>query len=201
MKDKQKPLVICITGKMGSGKSTVARMFREHFGIPVYNADERAKALMHGERLKKEIISVFGEKSFKNDVLNRQWLAEKVFHDEELLKKLEAIVHPAVYEDFLRWKEAHHEKNYVILENAILFKSGMDRFCDWIIYVRAGDKTLIERIKQRDGLSERQIKARWRHQPLNVNKIKKRVLFIDNDNTLDDLLIKIKKIYLKIDDN
>lgn len=152
-----------LTGGIGSGKSTVCAMLRER-GVAVYNSDERAKELMNSDTaIKQRIIARFGAESFADGVLNRAYLAQRVFASEEELAALNAIVHPRVMEDFAAWAESA-EGEYVVLESAILFESGFDSQVDMVVAIMAPDELRIERAMQRDGVTREQVEERMRRQ-------------------------------------
>lgn len=152
-----------LTGGIGSGKSTVCAMLRER-GVAVYNSDERAKELMNSDTaIKQRIIARFGAESFADGVLNRAYLAQRVFASEEELAALNAIVHPLVIEDFASWAESA-EGEYVVLESAILFESGFDSQVDMVVAIMAPDELRIERAMQRDGVTREQVEERMRRQ-------------------------------------
>lgn len=154
---------IAICGGIGSGKSTVCQMFAER-GVAIYDSDSRAKALMNeSEPLRKALMAEFGTGCYEGGVLNRPYLAQRVFASPEQLAKLNAIVHPAVKEDFLRWAE-EQSGDYVILESAILYESGFDSLVDKVVAVLAPLPLRIERAMQRDGASREQIEARIKAQ-------------------------------------
>lgn len=154
---------IAICGGIGSGKSTICRMFEER-GVAIYDSDARAKTLMNeSESLRAALIAEFGEECYSDGVLNRAVLASKVFGSEEQLAKLNSIVHPAVKEDYLRWHE-EQEGDYTILESAILFESGFDDLVDKSVAVLAPLPLRIERAMQRDGATREQIEARIKAQ-------------------------------------
>lgn len=154
---------VAVCGGIGSGKSTVCRMFAER-GVALYDSDSRAKALMNeSESLRLELIAEFGEECYEGGLLNRPLLAEKVFGSDEKLARLNAIVHPAVKEDFLRWAD-EQEGEYCILESAILFESGFDKLVDKIVAVLAPISLRIERAMQRDGATREQVEARIKAQ-------------------------------------
>ena len=134
-------------------------MFAER-GAAVYDSDSRAKALMNeSAELREALVAEFGAECYEGGVLNRLYLAEKVFGSEEQLSKLNSIVHPAVKADFLRWAE-EQEGDYCILETAILFESGFDAVVDCSVAVLAPMPLRIERAMQRDGATKEQIEAR-----------------------------------------
>lgn len=152
-----------LTGGIGSGKSTVCAMLRER-GVAVYSSDERAKELMNSDStIKERIIARFGAESFEDGVLNRAYLAQRVFASEEELAALNAIVHPRVMEDFEAWAESA-EGEYVVLESAILFESGFDSKVDMVVAIMAPEELRIERAMQRDGVTKEQVVERMRRQ-------------------------------------
>lgn len=152
-----------LTGGIGSGKSTVCAMLRER-GVAVYSSDERAKELMNSDStIKERIIARFGAESFEDGVLNRAYLAQRVFASEEELAALNAIVHPRVMEDFEAWAESA-EGEYVLLESAILFESGFDSKVDMVVAIMAPEDLRIERAMQRDGVTKEQVVERMRRQ-------------------------------------
>ena len=154
---------VAICGGIGSGKSTVCRMFAER-GVALYDSDSRAKALMNeSEELRRALVAEFGEECYKGGALNRAYLASRVFGSEEQLARLNSIVHPAVKADFLRWAE-EQEGDYCILESAILFESGFDAVVDKTVAVLAPLPLRIERAMARDGASREQIEARVKAQ-------------------------------------
>ena len=154
---------IAICGGIGSGKSTVCRMFAER-GVALYDSDSRAKALMNdSDELRKALVAEFGEECYADGALNRPYLASRVFGSEEQLARLNSIVHPAVKADFLRWAE-EQEGDFCILESAILFESGFDAVVDKTVAVLAPLPLRIERAMARDGASREQIEARVKAQ-------------------------------------
>lgn len=154
---------VAICGGIGSGKSTICQMFKER-GVAVYDSDARAKALMNeSATLREALVAEFGEECYANGELNRAALASKVFGSAEQLAKLNAIVHPAVKEDYLRWHE-EQEGDYTILESAILFESGFDALVDKSVAVLAPMPLRVMRAMERDGATKEQIEARIKAQ-------------------------------------
>lgn len=145
-----KPFLVGITGGIGSGKSTVAKIF-SILAIPIYYADERAKWLMaHDPHLKEQIIAAFGQESYSAEGdLNRHFLASHVFADEEKVKLINSLVHPAVRKDFEAWSEAQ-QSPYVLKEAALLFETGSYKELDKIINVSAPLKLRMTRVLLRD---------------------------------------------------
>lgn len=171
--------VIGLTGGIGSGKSTIAKMF-QNLGIPVYVADEEAKKLMQSlVSLKYEIMANFGELAYKNGVLNTSYLAEIVFSNPEKLKLINQIVHPKVRAHFLQFKTAQNS-NYIIFENAILFENRFDKMCDFVITITAPLEERIKRVEQRDKLNSEQILNRINSQWTDEQKTSKSNFIIEN---------------------
>lgn len=147
---KEKILLIGITGGIGSGKSTVAKIFNI-LGIPVYSADDRAKWLMSNDPdLKDQITANFGKESyFEDGSLNRSYLASRVFNDEEKISIINSLVHPSVKKDFEKWVLKQNSP-YVLKEAALLFESGSYKDLDKVITVSAPLKIRINRVLLRD---------------------------------------------------
>lgn len=152
-----------ITGGIGSGKSTVCRLFEQN-GIAVYDSDARAKALMaESATLREQLVAAFGAECYNDQGLNRAYLAGRVFGDEVELRRLNGIVHPAVKDDFRRWADAQRGA-YVVLESAILFESGFDAEVDTTLAVMAPMEERLRRTAERDGTDMEAIKRRMEHQ-------------------------------------
>lgn len=146
-----KPLLVGITGGIGSGKTTVAKVFQV-LNIPIYFADDRGKYLLaNDDDLKAKVQEIFGAQSYSQDGnLNRAYLAKEVFSDEEKLAQLNGLVHPAVADDFTQWVENNKEHEFVLKEAALLFETGTYKQLDKTISVMAAKSTRIERVLLRD---------------------------------------------------
>lgn len=152
-----------ITGGIGSGKSTVCDMLRQR-GVPVYDSDFRAKQLMSdSEELRRQLVAAFGAECYNAEGLNRRYLAQQVFGNEEALQRLNAIVHPAVRNDFRQWA-GEQRSAYVVLESAILFEAEFDNEVDTTLAVLAPQELRVERTMQRDGVSREEVLRRMEHQ-------------------------------------
>ena len=148
-----------ITGGIGSGKSTVCRLFAAR-GVAVYDCDAAAKRLMaEDEALKGAIVARFGEACYCDGVLNRSYLAEQIFGSDEAREALNGLVHPAVIADFERWAE-EQAGEYVVLESAILFEAGLEKHLDCVVAILAPKPLRLERAMKRDGAQREQIEAR-----------------------------------------
>ena len=178
-----------ITGGIGSGKSTVCAILAE-FGVAVYDSDSRAKRLMNEDNtLRERLVERFGSEVYCAEGLNRIYLAERVFGNPEELKALNAIVHPAVMDDFDRWA-SEQEGSYVVLESAILFEASLDKRVDVSVAVMAPKELRIERAMQRDGAQREQIVARMNNQISDqerVERAKYTIVNIDIDNLRSDV--------------
>lgn len=152
-----------ITGGIGSGKSTVCRLLAD-MGVAIYDSDARAKALMaESEELRQALTDAFGEECYTAEGLNRQYLAGKVFGCEQALRRLNAIVHPAVRADFRAWSEAQSSA-YVVLESAILFEAGFENEVDATLAVVAPLQERLKRTMARDGVDSESVMRRIEHQ-------------------------------------
>jgi dephospho-CoA kinase len=146
-------LQIGITGGIGTGKSTVSRMFGL-LGIPVYDSDTAAKRLMVADpRLIAEIKQHFGAESYSaNGALNREYLSSTVFPDPEKVKLLNSLVHPAVGRDYAAWAAAQKSRSlpYVLKEAALIFEAGIDKHLDRVITINAPQDIRLTRLRKRD---------------------------------------------------
>ncbi|SNR36983.1 dephospho-CoA kinase [Flavobacterium sp. ov086] len=187
--------VIGLTGGIGSGKTTIANYFAE-MGVPVYIADDEAKKVMKSENIVNEIKAIFGETLFENNILNRVKLAEIVFNNTDQLAKLNAIVHPAVKEDFEIWLSKHKKYQYVVYEAAILFESGRYKDCDVIVTVTAPEEIRIERVLKRDNTTREQVLSRIKMQWNDEKRISLSNFVINNSNLkiAKEEVVKILKI-------
>lgn len=148
--DSKQALKVGITGGIGSGKSTVCRIFHL-LGIPVYSADDRAKWLMERDAaLKSKIATEFGQEAYTQEgTLNRKYLADQVFSDPEKVKKINSLVHPAVGLDFENWVK-EQQTPYVLKEAALLFETGSASQLDKLINVSSPLKVRVARVLMRD---------------------------------------------------
>jgi len=179
---------IGITGCIGSGKSTVCRIF-ETLGVPVYNADLRAKYLMiHSPELVAQIKTIFGEDAyFSNGSLNTKFISSKAFSDRSLIEKLDAAVHPFVFLDFDEWCKKFSDQQYIVKEAALIFESGSYKLLDEVIAVTAPEELRIERTISRDKISKEAVLGRMENQFTQEEKIARSQYEIKNNE--EDLLI------------
>lgn len=177
-------LKIGLTGNIGSGKTTVAKVF-EVLGIPVFYADDAAKKVMVADiELIDGVKQAFGSEAYFADAtLNRKHIANIVFNNADELAKLNALVHPAVFRAFDAWALQQKQVPYVIKEAAILFESGSYKMCDQTILVSAPLEQRLERVMQRDGITKEEAAARDARQMNEEDKIKLADHIIVNDGS------------------
>lgn len=177
---------IGLTGGIGSGKSTVAKVF-EVLGIPVYYADDAGKRLMNeDEELKQKIKTAFSDAAYNNGILNRKYLADIVFKSPQKLALLNSMVHPATIADADRWMQ-QQTTAYSIKEAAIIFESGAQEYLDYVIGVYAPAPLRILRTMQRDNISREEVIARMNKQIDETIKMRLCDFVIKNDE--QELLI------------
>lgn len=156
-------LKVGLTGGIGSGKTTVAKIF-ELLGAPVYYADDEARRIMNeDEDLRLSIQNRFGRDAYKNGELDRTYLASKVFHDPFQLEILNALVHPATIRDAARWMSRQNSP-YTIKEAALIFESGASEQLDYIVGVYAPAALRIKRTMERNGISHEDVLKRMNNQ-------------------------------------
>ncbi len=191
--------IIGLTGGIGSGKTTIASLFKKK-GIPIYIADERAKNITNTSKLiRKHIIELLGENAYQGHKMDRNYVSNKIFNDETLLKKINAIIHPKVTEDFVEWLKKQ-KGPYCIKESAILFENGNYKYCDYTILITAPEEIKIKRVMKRDQLTILEIKSRIKNQWSDDKKSFLADTIIENiklENTKD----YISKIHLYLLEN
>lgn len=186
-------ITIGLTGGIGSGKTSIARMFEE-LGIPIYIADTEAKQLMHTSSvIKEELIALLGEEIYKDGELDRPYMASLIFNDKALLEQVNKIVHPRVGEHFIAWRD-YQNTAYCIKENAILFENGSYKDCDYSILVVSDLEERIRRVMNRDGVSREKVLERINNQWPDEKKIPLADFIIINDN-LEEVRLGVKKIH------
>lgn len=175
-------LKIGITGGIGSGKTTVCRIF-ELLDVPVYYADDASKHLLISDPLiKSKIIAAFGADVLdEHQSISRKKVGAVVFENKEQLQKLNSIMHPAVALDFEEWLQKHNQASYIIKEAAIMFESGAYLQMDKIVTVSAPEELRIARVMKRDGVSAEEIQQRMRAQLPEEERIKRSQFVIQNN--------------------
>ncbi|APZ47530.1 dephospho-CoA kinase [Polaribacter reichenbachii] len=187
--------IVGLTGGIGSGKTTVAKFFAENNNVAIYIADVEAKKLMNSSGIiKQKLINNFGENSYKDNILNRKYIADIVFKDKEKLSELNAIVHPEVKKHFQEFVNKNNDKDYIIYENAILFESKSSLNCDIIITVYADLDTKINRVIARDSSTKKEVLNRMKNQWNDQKKMFQSNYIIYNEK-LDDTKSQVSKIH------
>lgn len=186
--------VLGLTGGIGSGKTTVARIFHV-LGAPVYNSDDRARELYFAPEVRKEIEALLGKRAYRSaELLDKEYIRGKIFSDPELLKKVNAVIHPAVRRDFSVFKKKHTGASYVVKESALLFEAGITQAVDKIVLVIADAETRKERILKRDKISEAEIERIIGRQMSDSEKLGRVDWIVENNG--DKLLIpQVLKIH------
>ena len=182
--------VVAITGGIGSGKSYVCRLFGER-GIRVYDCDSAAKRLMHNSLLLQERLTrLIGNDTYIDGQLNKAAVASFMMKSDDNVKAVNAIVHPAVADDFF-------ESDYTWMETAILYDCGFDRYADIVIAVVAPVETRISRIMQRDGIS-RDKALEWIAKQMDQDEVRRRADHIVVNDGIHDLSPQIERILTQI---
>jgi dephospho-CoA kinase len=183
-----------LTGGIGSGKTTVAKIF-ELLGIPVYYADDAAKRIMNeDEELKTAIQKQFGKDAYDKEGLNRSFLSAKVFTDAAQLEILNSLVHPATIRDAAKWM-SQQKTSYTIKEAALIFESGSAEHLDYVIGVYAPTQLRIKRAMERNHLSHEEVTQRINKQ-LDENikmKLCDFVIYNDEQHLLIPQVIELHK--------
>jgi dephospho-CoA kinase len=188
---------IGLTGGIGSGKSTVARIF-SMLNVPVYNSDEAGRKITNiNPSVKSAIKEQFGAEMFdENNTLYREKLSAIVFNDSSALVKLNAIIHPAVAQDFKIWCD-NQSSPCVIKETAILFEHGLDKHLDGVIVVEAPDELRIKRVMHRNGITEEAVRNRIQQQ-LPQDELISRADWVIHNNEEQLLIPQVLEIYSRI---
>lgn len=188
-------MIVGLTGGIGSGKSTVAKMFAEQNNVAIYIADKEAKELVNTSKtIKTKIIDEFGDKAYNKNILNREYISNIVFKNPEKLQKLNKIIHPEVRNHFLNFKKINVNKSYIVYEAAILFEAKADLLCDKIITVFTDKTTRLKRVMQRDNISKYEVENRMQNQWDESKKILLSNYVIWNDD-LTKTQLQVKKIH------
>lgn len=192
-------LKVGITGGIGSGKTTVARIF-QLLGIPVYFADEAARRLMHTDHiLIGQIKALLGEEAYLPDgTLNRKYVAQRVFQDKQLLEQLNAITHPATIRDAKNWMQKQ-QAPYVIKEAALLFETPAFHDLDRIIVVYAPLTLRLQRVMQRDQVSATEVQRRMHQQisPEIAIRLADEVIYNDEQKPVIPQVLRLHEYFLK----
>ena len=162
--------IIGLTGGIGSGKSTISKEFKCN-SIPVYDSDTRAKILMNSSKvLKAKLIEFFGSSAYSNGFLNKKYISNLIFNDSSALNKINSIVHPEVFDDFINWK-SRLNNDFVIYESALIFESGSYKLNDYNILVISDINKRIERVTKRDNVKKDDVLLKMNNQWPDQKKI------------------------------
>ena len=186
--------IIGLTGGIGSGKTTVAR-FIEEMGYPVYNSDTRAKDLVNeSDDLKAAIIRLLGSQAYdENGLYDRKYVGSVVFSNDELLKQLNAIIHPAVNKDFHDWIK-RQSREIIFKETALLFELKLNLQCDKSLLVTADESIRIKRVMDRDSKTYREVEKVIDNQMPERKKIRLADYIIENNSDMQHLRLNTEKI-------
>ncbi|OFZ02047.1 MAG: dephospho-CoA kinase [Bacteroidetes bacterium RIFCSPLOWO2_12_FULL_31_6] len=193
-KRNNKPLLVGLTGGIGSGKSTVAKIFNA-LGVKIYNSDVEAKNIVNTDvEVIKLIKQKFGKEIYENGLLNSKKLAQLVFDNKAALEELNAIVHPKVKQHFEHWIQHHTTEKILTKEAAILIESGAYKTLDKIILVTAPEELKIKRVLARDDSNETDIRKKIAAQLSDIEKTKYTDYTIVN-NEKDLVIPQVLNIY------
>ena len=196
-----KPKLIGITGGIGAGKSTVSTICK-HLGFKVYNSDQRAKEIVSEDStIKKKLISFFGNNVYKNGVLDRKFLSDKIFNDKSSLQQINSIIHPAVKKDFNCWVTNNSNEKILFKESALLFESGAYKELDKIILIVSDKNLRVSRVLNRDQKrSKKEIESIIDKQINEADAIKYANIVIDNNHKkmlLPSVIREIEKLMVE----
>ncbi|HHJ53583.1 MAG TPA: dephospho-CoA kinase [Caldithrix abyssi] len=196
------PLIVAVTGGIGSGQSTVCKFFEE-WGCKVINADLKAKEVIHRDKkLQKELMKTFGNDIFDhNGKLNTKLLAERAFRNELEIQKLNQLVHPRMVESLVEeMEQARFSGKYplVIIDAALIYEISIEKMFDAVVVVDAPMQLRQQRVKDREGMTRKQFKERVDRQIPLEDKVKWADFVIQNDGTLDELKERTRKVFDKL---
>lgn len=191
-------MVIGLTGAIGSGKSTVSRLFFEA-GFAIVDCDAISRGLDKSRKYINAVREAFGDGVIDmtggEAKIDRKALAEIVFSSPEAKKKLEDIAHPMILDTVYRRVDAAREqKKDVVIDAPLLFETGLDKICDVTVGVVADEKIRFERAMKRGGITEENLSRRIMLQPKNAFYASKCNYIIENNGTADDLRVAFRKL-------
>lgn len=188
---------IAITGNIGSGKSWVCELFKQHLGIPVYNSDDAAKQMYFLTDVRQQLVKRFGDAFYLSETaLNRKHIADLIFHDEKAQSDLEGILYPALFVDFEHWMKKQ-DAPYVLFESALIFEKRLEKRFDAVVMVSASEATRLRRVMERDHCDEATVKARMAKQWPEEGKrlLADYVIWHENDDEDDALMKQIISVH------
>src|SRR5438309_994300 len=149
--------VLGLTGGIGSGKSTIASIFKT-LGVAIYNSDIRARELYFVPAIREQVEELLGKEAYRDkNTLDKKYISAKIFSDKKLLEKINSIIHPAVGADFEAFKKRHLQEKYIIKEAALILEAGILNKIDKLLVVTSPLSLRVERIKKRDNISSGEI--------------------------------------------
>ena len=189
-------VILGITGGIGSGKSYISFLLREQMNVPVYDCDAEAKRLIcENESIRQELTNLIGAQVYKDDKLQKRVLADYLFATLQNAQRVNAIVHPAVREDFHAWVN-RQDADIVAVESAILYESGFSADVDKVLFVYASKELRIQRVMQRDGSSRLQVEERMNMQRAE-EQCQKADYVIENEGAKQESLLATLQEILK----
>lgn len=190
-------MTVGLTGGIGSGKSTVAKLF-EVLGVPVYNSDLRAKAMYYQPEVKEQVVRLLGSNAYDtNGKLNPAHISAIIFKESEILHKINGIIHPAVEADFKFFANQHVQQKFIVKESALLFETGIYKKLDKNILVTSPLELRISRVQARDNISREDVIKRIRHQLPDEEKAPISDFVIHNDE-MSGLTPQVLEVYEKL---
>ncbi len=193
-------LKVGLTGSIGSGKSTIAKVFT-FLGIPVYFSDIEAKKILDQPDVIASVIAELGADLLaSNGLIDRKSLASRVFNDHNALQWLNSLIHPQVRHHFIEWVESQKNSPYIMQESAIMLETGFSSFFDKIVVVTCPLEERINRVLYRDNMTRDQVLERMENQWSEELKVKKADLIIKNDDKSLALpqIIALHRIFLEM---
>ena len=187
---------VAITGNIGSGKSWVCELFKQHLNIPVYSSDEAAKRMYFLPEVRQQLVQRFGDSFYLSDTeLNRKLIAELIFSDENAQRDLEGILYPALFIDFEQWM-TKQDAHYVLFESALVFEKRLEKRFDAVVMVSASEATRLRRVMEREHCDEDAVRARMAKQWPEEGKrlLADYVIWHENDDEDDALLEQIMEM-------
>lgn len=190
-------MVVGLTGGIGSGKSTVAKLF-EVLGVPVYNSDVRGKEMYYKPEVKEQVIRLIGTNAYDSEgKLDPAHISKIVFNDSNVLRKINSIIHPAVENDFKEFAKNNSDHQLVIMESALLFEAGIYKRLDKTILVTSPIELRIARVTARDGVTQEEVLKRISHQLPDEQKIPLSDFVIRNDEA-EGLIPQVIAVFEKL---
>lgn len=188
---------IAITGNIGSGKSWVCELFKQHLNIPVYNSDEAAKRMYFLPEVRHQLVQRFGDGFYISDnEIDRKYIANLIFHDSTAQHDLEGILYPALFIDFEQWI-TKQDAPYVLFESALVFEKRLEKRFDAVVMVSASEATRLRRVMEREHCDEDAVRARMAKQWPEEGKrlLADYVIWHENDDEDDALLEQIMEMH------